>query len=113
MFLTPEDRAIGKENFYAAIGSEPIRRDLLMKSIKSEAKSGKGLGSLYFKYGDSVPEPVRVGVLGTGDEGQRADRRDQSEIHAGEVHRRHPPVQRLAGVPRRLLRATRRRSGPA
>jgi predicted dehydrogenase len=69
MFLTPEDRAIGKENFYAAIGSKPIRRDLLLKSIKSEVKSGQGLGSLYFKYGDSVPEPVRIGVLGTGDEG--------------------------------------------
>jgi predicted dehydrogenase len=69
MFLTPEDRAIGKENFYAAIGSEAIRRDVLMKSIKGDVASGKGLGSLYFKYGESVPEPVRVGVLGTGDEG--------------------------------------------
>lgn len=69
MFLTPEDKAIGKENFYAATGSEPIRRKQLMKSIKSDAKSGKGLGALYFGYGDSVPEPVRVGVLGTGDEG--------------------------------------------
>jgi predicted dehydrogenase len=69
MFLTPEARAIGKENFYAAAGSKPIRRDLLLKSIKSDAKSGKGLGALYFKYGESVPEPVKVGVLGVGDEG--------------------------------------------
>ncbi|MCC6124724.1 MAG: Gfo/Idh/MocA family oxidoreductase [Pirellulales bacterium] len=69
MYLTPEDRAIGKENFYAAIGSVPIRRELLMRSIKEQVKSGKGLGALYFKYGDSVPEPVRVAVLGTGDEG--------------------------------------------
>ena len=69
MFLTPEDRAIGKENFYAAVGSTPIRRDLLLKSIKDEVSSRKGLGSLYFNYGDSVSEPVRVGVLGTGDEG--------------------------------------------
>jgi predicted dehydrogenase len=69
MYLKPEDRAIGKENFYAAIGSKPIRRDVLMQSIKGEVQSGKGLGSLYFKYGDSVPEPVKVGVLGTGDEG--------------------------------------------
>ena len=31
--------------------------------------SGKGLGPLYFGYGASVAEPVRVGVIGTGDEG--------------------------------------------
>jgi predicted dehydrogenase len=69
MFLTPEDRTIGKENFYAAVGSPAVRRELLMKSIKGDVKSGKGLGSLYYGYADSVSEPVRVGVLGTGDEG--------------------------------------------
>jgi predicted dehydrogenase len=69
MILTPEERALGKENFFAAIGSKPIRRDLLLKSIRSEVRSGKGLGPLYFHYGDSVLEPVRVGILGTGDEG--------------------------------------------
>ncbi len=68
MFLSPEDKAIGRENFYAAIGSKPIRRDLLKKAIKSEVSSGKGLGSLYYGYG-SVSDPVRVGVIGTGDEG--------------------------------------------
>ena len=36
MFLSPEDRAIGKENFCAAVGSKPIRRDLLKKTIKTE-----------------------------------------------------------------------------
>jgi predicted dehydrogenase len=70
MFLSPEDRAIGKENFSTAIGSEPIRRKLLLESVKKEAKSGKGLGSLYFKYGESVPEPLKVGILGVGEAGQ-------------------------------------------
>jgi len=69
MYLSPEEKAIGKENFHAAIGSKPIRRDLLKKSIKADIKSGKGLGPLYFGYGDSVAEPVRVGFIGTGDEG--------------------------------------------
>ena len=69
MYLSPEEKAIGKENFYAAIGSKLIRRDLLKKAIKAEVASGKGLGPLYFGYGDSVSEPVRVGVIGTGDEG--------------------------------------------
>ena len=68
MYLSPEDKAIGKENFHAAIGSKAIRRELLMKSIKDDIKSGKGLGSLYYGYG-SVSDPVRVGVIGTGDEG--------------------------------------------
>ncbi len=69
MLLSPEDRAIGKENFHAAIGSKLIRRDFLKEAFKKDVASGKGLGPLYFKYGASVPEPVRVGVIGTGDEG--------------------------------------------
>jgi predicted dehydrogenase len=69
MYLSPEEKAVGQENFHAAIGSSALRRDLLMKAIKSDVSSGKGLGPLYFGYGDSVPEPIRVGVIGTGDEG--------------------------------------------
>ncbi len=69
MFLSPEERAIGHENFCAAVGSTLVRRDLLKKAIKSEVASGRGLGPLYFGYGASVAKPVRVGVIGTGDEG--------------------------------------------
>jgi predicted dehydrogenase len=69
MFLSPEEKAIGQENFHAAIGSKAVRRDLLRKAITAEVASGKGLGPMYFGYGDSVSEPVRVGVIGTGDEG--------------------------------------------
>ncbi len=45
MYLSPEEKAIGKENFYAAIGSKLIRRDLLKKAIKTEVASGKRLGA--------------------------------------------------------------------
>ena len=69
MFLSPEERAIGKENFNAAVGSKPIRRELLKKTIKADATSGDGLGELYFGYGRSLSDPVKVGVIGTGDEG--------------------------------------------
>jgi predicted dehydrogenase len=69
MYLSPEEKAIGKENFCAAVGSKLIRRDLLKKAIKSDAASGKGLGPLYFKYGETLADPVRVGVVGAGDEG--------------------------------------------
>jgi predicted dehydrogenase len=69
MFLSPEQRAVGKVNFCAAIGSPAVRREFLLKQIKAGVRSGQGLGPLYFGYGDAVPEPVRVGVIGTGDEG--------------------------------------------
>jgi predicted dehydrogenase len=69
MFLSPEDKSVGKENFCAAVGSKLIRRDLLKKSIKAEVRSGNGLGPLYFHYDATLAEPLRVGVIGTGDEG--------------------------------------------
>ncbi|MGW8256507.1 MAG: Gfo/Idh/MocA family oxidoreductase, partial [Thermoguttaceae bacterium] len=52
-----------------AVGSTPIRRDLMRKTIDTNATSGNGLGALYFGYGRTISEPVRVGVIGTGDEG--------------------------------------------
>ncbi len=69
MYSSPEQQAIGRENFHAAIGSKLVRRDFLKKAIKAEVASRKGLGPMYFGYGGSVAEPVRVGVIGTGDEG--------------------------------------------
>ena len=68
MHLTSEQRTIGQENFYAAIGSSLLRRDLLKNVNARELQSGKGLGSEFFGYG-TVEKPVRVAVLGTGDEG--------------------------------------------
>ncbi len=69
MNLSDEEKRIGLENFNAALGSKPIRRDLVTKVFKAGVRSGNGLGPTYFGYGPSVAEPVRVGVLGTGDEG--------------------------------------------
>jgi predicted dehydrogenase len=69
MYLTPEEKEVGKENFNAAIGSPLTRREFLQGGIAAGVVSGGGLGAFYFGYGKSVPEPVRVGVLGTGDEG--------------------------------------------
>jgi len=68
MHLTPEFRSVGQENFYAAIGSELLRRDLLKKINNQELKSGAGLGAEVFGYG-TVDKPVRVAVIGTGDQG--------------------------------------------
>jgi predicted dehydrogenase len=69
MNLSAEEREVGKENFHAAIGSKPLLRDRLQDAIRKGVASKKGLGAFYFGYGSSVPEPVRVGVIGAGDEG--------------------------------------------
>ena len=67
MNLTEQQKAIGKENFTDAIGI--TRRDFLTGTVAAGVASGAGLGSIYFGYGKSVGDPLRVGVLGTGDEG--------------------------------------------
>ncbi len=66
MNLTEQQKKIGKENFAEAVGI--TRRDFLA-TVTAGAAAGAGLGSLYFGYGKSVGDPLRVGVLGTGDEG--------------------------------------------
>ena len=68
MNLTPEEKAIGKENFHAAIGSELTRREFLMGTLAAGVVSGAGLGGMYYKY-TKVDNPVRIGFIGTGDEG--------------------------------------------
>ena len=67
MNLTESQKAIGKENFTDAVNV--TRRDFLTGTLVAGLASGAGLGSIYFGYGKSVGNPLRVGVLGTGDEG--------------------------------------------
>jgi hypothetical protein len=67
MHLTPEEKAVGKENFYNVLGV--TRRDFLKAGVAAGAVSGAGLGAMYFGYGASIDNPLRVGVIGTGDEG--------------------------------------------
>ena len=40
MHLKPEQREIGKENFYASVGSEFTRRDFLKGSVAAAATGG-------------------------------------------------------------------------
>ncbi len=53
MNLTPEENEVGKENFYAAVGSPPVRREFLLKGIRQGIASRSGLGPYYFGYGES------------------------------------------------------------
>lgn len=68
MHLSPEEQAIGKANFHATIGSELTRREFLERSVAAGVVSGAGLGAFYFGY-QAVNDPVRIGIIGTGDEG--------------------------------------------
>lgn len=45
------------------------RRDFIKGSVAAGVVAGGGLGAFYFGYGAATGNPVRVGVLGTGDEG--------------------------------------------
>ncbi len=67
MHLDDEQRAVGRENFTTAVSAS--RRDFLKAAITAGVVPGVTLGAMYFGY-DKVGDPLRVGVIGTGDEGQ-------------------------------------------
>jgi predicted dehydrogenase len=72
MQLTPEQKKVGRDNYYEAVGAMdsmyPSRRDFLKGVLAAGAVSGAGLGAMYFGY-EKITDPLRVGVIGTGDEG--------------------------------------------
>ncbi|WP_435015611.1 Gfo/Idh/MocA family protein [Tundrisphaera sp. TA3] len=73
--LTPEQRALGRENANTAIGS--TRRDFL-----KAAAVAPGLGAFYFGYqamGDQ--KPVRAAIIGTGNEGCQAMIHDHNRAY--------------------------------
>jgi predicted dehydrogenase len=63
MNVTPEGRAADKANF------DVTRRDFLKAGVAAGVVAGGGLGAFYFGYEKAIGAPVRVGVIGTGDEG--------------------------------------------
>ena len=65
MNLTPEQRATGKANFQ----SQMSRRGFLKSSVAAGVVAGGSLGAFYYGYDSSHMDPIRVGVVGTGDEG--------------------------------------------
>ena len=69
MNLTPEEKKVGLENFRTAVGSEHVRADQLKETVSQGLSSAQGLGPQYYGYGDTVEKPVRLGIIGTGDEG--------------------------------------------
>ena len=68
MNLSPEEKQLGKQNFDEATGT--TRRDFLKSSVLAAGVAGGvGLGAVYFNYGKSLDDRLRVGIIGTGDEG--------------------------------------------
>jgi predicted dehydrogenase len=68
MNLSPEEKAIGKQNFDEAVGT--TRREFLQASVLvGGAAAAASLGSIYFGYGPKLDDRLRVGIIGTGDEG--------------------------------------------
>lgn len=64
--LSPEEKQVGRDNYYEATGVS--RRDFMKGIVATGAVTGAGLGAAYFGY-SRVENPVRIGVIGTGDEG--------------------------------------------
>lgn len=69
MHLTDEQRQIGKDNYNRVVGS--TRRDFFKNLAGAGLIAGAGgLGAKYYGYGPTVGgDRVRIGVIGTGDEG--------------------------------------------
>lgn len=68
MSLTPEEREIGRDNYYSAVNEyDRTSRRGFLKNVVA-AGSVAGLGAMYFGYAHP-DRPVRIGVIGTGDEG--------------------------------------------
>jgi len=67
MNLSPEEKKIGQENFLQAVGT--TRRDFLKGTVLGGTTAGVTLGGMYFQYGSIKNDRLRVGIIGTGDEG--------------------------------------------
>lgn len=65
MYLTAEQREIGKLNFLTALAE--LRGDFLEQSLAADSVS-----SHYFGFGKLDGEPVKAGIVGTGNEGCEA-----------------------------------------
>jgi predicted dehydrogenase len=65
MNLTPEQRAVGKQNFQDAVDAAGVNRRAFLKA----AAAAPALGAFYFGYEKLHGNPVKVGFIGTGDEG--------------------------------------------
>src|SRR5579864_843636 len=65
MNLSPSEKEIGRQNFQDAVDTTGVTRRAFLKS----AAAAPALGAFYFGYEKLKGSPVKVGFIGTGDEG--------------------------------------------
>ena len=103
--LTPEERAaqylLRRHTARLPQGGRGSRR-------RGRRRAGRIL--LRLREGASARR-VRVGVIGTGDEGSVLIGALEPRLHRGQGHRRHPPLQPVPRLPRRLDGVPRSRPG--
>lgn len=73
MNLSDEEKAIGQDNFRRVSGEllarNESRRDFLKEVTLAGAVAAGGFGAAYWGYGRKLDDRLRVGIIGTGDEG--------------------------------------------
>ena len=70
LYLNPEQKQLGQENFYEAVGRQGVTRRDFMKGLVAAAAGGAAVSAAgYFGYEALKGNPVRVGLIGGGDEG--------------------------------------------
>ena len=75
MNLDDKQRQIGSDNFYDALGNRMSRRDFM-----GGIAAGASLTGAYFGYEKLKGSPVRVGIIGTGDQGNAHIRSSNPEF---------------------------------
>lgn len=70
MNLTPEQREVGRDNYYDVVSDydRMTRRGFLQNVVAFGGVGAAGVGAYYFGY-HKPNNPVRIGFIGTGDEG--------------------------------------------
>ena len=67
--LTPEEREIGRDNYYSAVTAhDKMNRRSFLATSAAATVAGAGVAGMLYGYG-KPKHPVRVCVIGTGDEG--------------------------------------------
>ncbi len=73
MDLSDEEKKIGKENYQRVTGhvleNDPTRREFLQQATLAGAVATGGFGAAYYGYAKPDGDRLRVGIIGTGDEG--------------------------------------------
>src|SRR5438128_2683713 len=69
LYLTPERKAQGKANFATAVGTHGLTRRDFMKGLLAAGGGAAVSAAAYFGYPKLIGNPVKVGLIGSGDEG--------------------------------------------